>query len=173
MINMWCWGMSILIRSDKKVKFEYEKRNQQPTHPIHTATSIFWNLEKTLILEKIERGRKRGDRGWHGWLASLIQWTWVCANWEIVKDREAWHTAGHGVAKSQTRLTDWTTTSIFIILCDFLKMHGFGSGILAIFLNTLLHVYITWFAWPKSYLPKVVSLTMLEKYFWKRQCPYE
>ena len=57
---MWCWGMSILIRSDKKVKFEYEKRNQQPIHPIHTVTSIFWNLEKTLILEKTEGGRRRG-----------------------------------------------------------------------------------------------------------------
>ena len=49
-----------MIRSDKKVKFEYEKRNQQPIHPIHTVTSIFWNLEKTLILEKIEGGRRRG-----------------------------------------------------------------------------------------------------------------
>ena len=30
--------------------------------------------------------------------------------WEIVKDREAWHVAGHGVAKSRTQLSDWTTT---------------------------------------------------------------
>ena len=30
--------------------------------------------------------------------------------WEIVKEREAWHAAVHGVAKSQTRLSDWTTT---------------------------------------------------------------
>ena len=68
---MWCWGMSILIRSDKKVKFEYEKRNQQPIHPIHTVTSIFWNLEKTLILEKTEGGRRRG-RQRTTWLDGII-----------------------------------------------------------------------------------------------------
>ena len=31
--------------------------------------------------------------------------------WEVVKDRGAWHAAVHGVAKSQTRLSDWTTTT--------------------------------------------------------------
>ena len=32
--------------------------------------------------------------------------------WETGKDREAWHTALHGVKKSQTRLSDWTTAKI-------------------------------------------------------------
>ena len=35
------------------------------------------SLEKTLMLEKIEGGRKGDDRGWDGWMASLTQWTWV------------------------------------------------------------------------------------------------
>ena len=29
--------------------------------------------------------------------------------WEMVEDREAWHAAGHGIAKSQTQLSDWIT----------------------------------------------------------------
>ena len=32
--------------------------------------------------------------------------------WEMVRDREAWLTAAHGVAKSQTHLGDWTTTEV-------------------------------------------------------------
>ena len=39
-----------------------------------------------------------------------VQRTWIWANWEMVKDREAWHAVAHGVAKSQTWLSDWTMT---------------------------------------------------------------
>ena len=34
--------------------------------------------------------------------------------WEIVKDRDAWHVAGHGVAKCRTQLSNWTTTKIYL-----------------------------------------------------------
>ena len=37
-------------------------------------------LEKTLLLGKIEDRRGSGNRGWDGWMASQIQWTWVSAN---------------------------------------------------------------------------------------------
>ena len=65
-------------------------------------------LEKILTLGKIEGMREDGDRGWDGGMASPTQQTWVWANWEIVKDREAWHAAVHGTAKSQTQLSDNT-----------------------------------------------------------------
>ena len=59
------------------------------------------------------RQKERGDRRSDCWMASLTQWTWVC--WEIVEDREVWHAAVHGVAKSQTRLSECITTTPGVI----------------------------------------------------------
>ena len=55
-------------------------------------------------------GGKGGNRGWNVWMASPTQWTWVWANGQIVKDREACYAAVHGVAKSWT-ISNWTISS--------------------------------------------------------------
>ena len=64
------------------------------------------SLEKTLIWVRLRAGEV-GDRGGDGWGASLSQWIRICTNSGMVKDREAFCVAVHGVTKSQTELNDW------------------------------------------------------------------
>ena len=69
------------------------------------------------------KARRTGNRGWDGWMAPPTQWTWVWANWERVKDREAWYAVVHGVAKSQTWLSDRTTKINTIFFQKFFLCH--------------------------------------------------
>ena len=117
--ELWCWRRLL------RVPWTARRSNQSILKEISPGCSLeglmlklkFWyfgqlmrrtdSFEKTLMLRKIEGRRRRGPP-WDGWMASLTQWTWVWVDSELVMDREAWHAAVHGVAKSWTQLSDWT-----------------------------------------------------------------
>ena len=120
--KLWCWRRLLKVpwtarRSNqsilREINPEYsleglmQLKLQYFAHLMQTDDS----LGKSLMLGKIE-GRRRG--GWQRmrWLDGITDAVdMILSNSGYGKDREAWCSALHGVAKIQTRLDDWTTTT--------------------------------------------------------------
>ena len=75
----WCWNWSSNTLAAWCEKLTHWKR------------LWFW--------ERLKVGGEGDDRGWDGWMASLSQWMHLSRLREMVKDREGWRAAAHGVAR--------------------------------------------------------------------------
>ena len=115
-LKNWCFWTAVL---EKTLGNDFDSKEIKPVNSKGNQLWIFigrteYLLEKTLMLGKIEGRRRRGWRRmrWLDSISDLIDMS-LANSWilkEILKDRQAWSAAVHGVAKSRTWLSHWTTT---------------------------------------------------------------
>ena len=124
---MKCWEKTLVSPLDSKKLQPVKRKGNQPwifigkTDAGAEVPTLWLRVANSQLngkdscWERLKAGGEGDNTGWDGWMASPNSMDRNLGKLgETVKDREAWHTAVHGVAKSRTRLSDRTT--IYIVL---------------------------------------------------------
>ena len=180
---MWCWRRLLRVpwtarRWNKSILKEtntkYSLEGLLLKLKLQYLGYLMWradSLRKILMQGKIEGKRRMGQqrKKWLDSITDLVDMN-LSKLWEIMEDRGAWRVIIHGVAKSQTWLSDWTTTTttattIIDLRCTGKEALGWNTGVDCIWDTKTL-----WF-WGNGIRKEHLELNSQAEEVWKDRQP--